>query len=68
MVLACPDGGEGNDPEAFELALRHQGPTLHNVKLLQIYLIESLICVIPKYTKIEFTTNNDAQLAHNTRG
>ena len=52
----------------FELALHHQGPTLHNVKLLQINLIESLICVIPKYTIFEFTTNNDAQLAHNTRG
>ena len=68
MVLACPDRGEGNDPEPFELALHHQGPTLHNVKLLQINLIESLICVIPKYTIFEFPTNNDAQLAHNTRG
>ena len=26
MVVACPDQGAGNDPEAFGLTL-HQGPT-----------------------------------------
>ena len=27
IVIACPDQGTGNDPEALGLAFLHQGPT-----------------------------------------
>ena len=37
IVIACPDQGAGNDPEALGLAFYHQGPTfiMHIVKLLK---------------------------------
>ena len=37
IVIACPDQGAGNDPEALGLAFHHQGPTfiMHIVQLLQ---------------------------------
>ena len=48
IVVACPDEGEGADPEALGLAFHHQGPhsLMHVVKLLQIWLIETeVICL-----------------------
>ena len=30
IVIACPNQGEGTDPEALELAFHHQGPTFIN--------------------------------------
>ena len=39
IVVACPDRGVGNDPEALGLAF-HQGPTFI-VKLLQTWLMKT---------------------------
>ena len=30
IVVACPDQGEGTDPETLGLAFLHQGPTFNN--------------------------------------
>ena len=42
-VVACPDWGSGNDPEALGLAFNDQDPTfiMHIVKLLQTWLIKT---------------------------
>ena len=46
-VVACPDYGEGTDPEALRLAFHHQGPTFINAYMLSNLMVEVkvMICV-----------------------